>query len=328
MKRNQARKVDDDLNILTTVTGRDAGEKQRKRRKRRIIPIILLVLLLLFVWSLVQAFLIEPHMLTITRRTLTLPGLPDSWEGRRIAFFSDTHVGPDYSVEQLNKVADAMVAESPDLILFGGDLVDHRTPTDEAYEQSVGDVLARMRAPLGQYAISGNHDNRLRAELLLMYRMLDRGGFELLRNESVDLDGIWLGGLEESYFGNPDLDLAYSAEGLIEPDERTGTVGESSGDGNFIAPDFRILLMHQPDFAAEQYVDDANLILSGHSHNGQVTFFGKPLLTVHQGSRYPYGAYTLTDRSTLVVSRGLGTVAVAARLFAAPELMIDRKSVV
>lgn len=318
MKRNQARQVDDDLNILTTVTGRDTGAK---RRKRRIFPIALLVLLLV-VWTLVQAFLIEPHMLTITRLTRTLSDLPESWDGRRIAFFSDTHIGPDYSVEQLNQVADAIIAEAPDLILFGGDLVDHRTPTDEAYEQSVGDVLARMRAPLGQYAISGNHDNRLRAELLLMYRMLDRGGFELLRNESVDLDGIWLGGLEESYFGNPDIDLAYSAEGLIDADERTGTVGESSGDGSFIPPDFRILLMHQPDFAAEQYVDDANLILSGHSHNGQVTFFGKPLLTVHQGSRYPYGAYTLTERTTLIVSRGLGTVAVAARLFAAPELMI------
>jgi hypothetical protein len=286
-----------------------------------LLPILLLVLLLVGMWMAVQAFFIEPNLLTITRLTRTFPDLPDQWDGRRIAFFSDTHLGPDYSVDRLNKVADALVTEAPDLILFGGDLVDHRTPTDEPYEQSVGDVLARMRAPLGQYAISGNHDNRLRAELLLMYRMLDRGGFELLRNESVVLDGLWLGGLEESYFGNPDFDLTYSDDGLIEDGERTGTAGLPSSAGE-VLPAFRLLLMHQPDYAADRFAGKADLILSGHSHNGQVTLFGKPLLTVYQGSRYPYGAYSLDERTTLLVSRGLGTVGVAARLFAAPELMI------
>lgn len=318
MKRKYISQADDDLNILSSVS---RNEKAPKRRKR-LLPWLALLLAATVTMTGIYAFFIEPRLLSITHLTVSGPDLPDSWDGRTIAFFSDTHLGPDYTVGQLGKLADAVIAAAPDLILFGGDLVDYRTPTDEAYEQSVGDVLARMQAPLGKYAISGNHDTRLRAELLLMSRMLRRGGFELMLNESVVLDGIWLGGLEESYFGNPDYGKAFSDAGLIEPSGQTGETGAAGPAGSETRPGFRILLMHQPDYAADRLIDQADLILSGHSHNGQVTFFGKPLMTVYQGSRYPYGQYGLSARSTMIVSRGLGTVGLPVRLFAAPELML------
>lgn len=290
----------------------------RSRRHRRPVLLLASLLLLLAVLAVIWGFLIEPAILTTTRLTVTDPDLPASWDGRVIAFFSDVHVGPAYGVDRLSRLADAVTAAEPDLVLFGGDLIDHRTPTDDAFARSVSDCLSRMRAPWGQYAIAGNHDNRLRAELRLMAGMLEDGGFQLLTNQSVLLDGIWLAGLDESYFGKPDAGLAFSGAGLLP------AAGQSEPTGT---PDagkalFRLLMMHQPDVAADLPAGTADLLLSGHSHNGQITFLGRAIITVSQGERYPYGLYHLENGSSLAVSRGLGTVGLAARFCAPPELIL------
>ncbi len=285
-----------------------------RRRRRRILPGILIFSLIFCLLALAWGFLIEPRILTVTRLTIADPAIPESWDGTVIAFFSDAHLGPTYPVERLGQVADAMIAARPDLILFGGDLIDHRTPADETYAAAVSACLARMRAPRGQYAIAGNHDNRLRAELNLMKSMLKNGGFQFLDNQSVYIDGLWLGGLEESYFGKPDLQKTFSAAGL------TGDVQTIQEQD--LAGAYRLLLMHQPDYAASLPAGSAGLMLSGHSHNGQITFFGYPIITVSEGTRYAYGLYHLADDSQLVVSRGLGTVGLPARFCAPPELML------
>lgn len=290
-------------------TGRRSPGKARRRR------ITLLVLLLFAIPALTAfwAFSIEPALLTVTRYTSRHAQLPEQWHGRTIAFFSDTHLGPDYLPEKLGRVAEAIEREKPDLILFGGDLIDHRTPQDPGFAADVIEVLSRMRAPLGQYAIAGNHDNRLIAEYRYMADLLADSGFTLLDNQSAVLDGIWLGGLAESYFGRPDLDQAFSAAGLISPEMEDDINNDQL---------FRLLLMHQPDYAAALPADGFNLAFSGHSHNGQVTFFGRPIITVHEGRLYPHGLYHLDDNRSLLVSRGLGTVGIAARLGAPPQLVL------
>ena len=289
------------------------------RSRRRSRPaLVLAALLLLAVLAVIWGFLIEPAILTTTRLTITDPDLPASWDGRVIAFFSDVHIGPAYGVDRLSRLADAVAAAKPDLILFGGDLIDHRTPTDDAFARSVSDCLGRMQSPWGQYAIVGNHDNRLRAELRLMAGMLENGGFQLLINQSVLLDGIWLAGLDESYFGKPDAGLAYSGDGLLLAAGQSEPVGEPDAGKTL----FRLLMMHQPDVAADLPAGTADLLLSGHSHNGQITLLGRPIITVSQGERYPYGLYHLENGSSLVVSRGLGTVGLPARFCAPPELIL------
>ncbi len=272
----------------------------RKRKPLPILPILLSLILVLGLTA-VYAFKIEPQLLAVRRLTVSSANLPENWHGRKIAFFSDVHIGPGYTPAMLAKAVAAMEQEEPDLVLFGGDLVDSDTPLDSEFNDSVGAVLAELQAPFGKFAIPGNHDNRLRAELQAASNMLKTGGFTLLINEAREIDGIQLGGLDESYFGKPDLNKTFS--GLS-------------------ADQFRIVLMHQPDYLPSQSQTSLDLILSGHSHRGQVTLFGRPIITVHQGSKYPYGLYKLTERCQLFVSGGLGTVAVNARLFARPEVVI------
>lgn len=287
----------------------------RRRRSSQLLLIIPAVLVAGIAAILIWAFAIEPGLLTVTRRTLTLENLPQQWQDRTIVFFADVHAGKTYDLQRIDRLCRQIADEQPDLVLFGGDLVDFRTPQDPAWIEAVGTSLAAIDAPFGKYAIAGNHDNRLRAEYRLMEAMLRAGGFTVLKNQSVWLDGIALGGLQESYFVNPDPDpvRAFSPEGLVlRAGQEKPTIPENP---------FRILLMHQPDYLADdpKYAD---LVLSGHSHNGQITFFGWAPLRVHQGRRYPYGEYTWANGSRLVVTRGLGTVAVAARLGAPPEIVV------
>lgn len=274
-----------------------------KRLKNRLKAFLrgLLCLILIAGLTAIYAFGVEPRLLAVRHDTLSFNSLPQQWSGRKIAFFSDVHVGPGYPPEWLQRAVAAMALEKPDLILFGGDLVDSETPTDTAYSQQVSAILAGISAPLGKFAIIGNHDNRLRAELKLARGMLEQGGFTLLINQAKTVDGLQIGGLDESYFGDPDFAKTFA------------------GTSDSL---FRIVLMHQPDYLPAQPETAMDLILSGHSHNGQATLFGRPLVTVYQGSLYPYGLYKLDNRRQLFVSGGLGTVGIHARLFARPEINI------
>jgi uncharacterized protein len=275
---------------------------------------VLLFVALIAIWSLG----IEPGLLTVTKRIIVDSQLPPEWQGRTIAFFSDIHAGPTFDLDRVTKVVEAISRANPDLVLFGGDMVDSRTPTDPSYAAQLGQILARLKPPFGSYAVLGNHDNRLNAERKMCRSILEAGGFKLLVNKSVMIDGLWLGGLDESYFGNPDLAATFASKNIISgsPAAAGGTSLTSSGNA------WKVLLMHQPDFAAALPEPAARLILSGHSHDGQVTFLGRPIITVYQGRLYPYGFYQLSSERQMFVSRGTGTIGLPARLFAPPEIVL------
>ena len=293
------------------IASRRRTPDSRRHRKRSLVVLLAAVLALILLLTAAWAFLIEPSLLTVSRYTVRFENLPENWNGRTIAFLTDTHLSASYRPERLARVADLIAKEQPDLILFGGDLIDSRTPHDPGFAAEAVGVLARMKAPYGQFAVAGNHDNRLKSEYRYMRELLENGGFTLLDNESAIVDGLWIGGLAESYFGSPDLEKAFSSQGLMAGQAMPADPAEL----------FRLLLMHQPDYAAALPENAADLIFSGHSHNGQITFFGQPVLTVYEGSRYPYGLYILGNTS-LIVSRGLGTVGIPARLGAPPELVL------
>ena len=280
-----------------------------KRGRKKPMPwIIIALLLILPLLAAGWAYFIEPRLLTSKSYEIKLPGLPEAWAGKKIAFFSDTHLGKSYTPAMLQRAADAINRAEPDLILFGGDLIDDKTPVNDEFALAAAAALQSLEAPAGKYAVAGNHDNRLRAEYLYMARILEEGGFTILNNESVLIDDLWLAGLAESYFGSPDLDKAFSREGLLASNQLP------------VNP-CRILLMHQPDYAASLPADAFQLALSGHSHKGQVTFFGKPIYTVHEGRDYPYGHYQLPGGRQLLVTSGLGTVGLPLRFCAPPELV-------
>lgn len=242
----------------------------------------------------------EPNWLDITRMELALKNLPSAFAGTRLVHFSDVHLGFNKDSRDLAQLVAHIKEAEPDIICFTGDIVDSNA---EDLEDSVA-LLAELSAPLGKYAILGNHDYK-NTELLAS--LLQSAGFRLLRNQSylIKQGGavMAVAGLEDMLQSRPDPEAAL--KGIPE-----GTC--------------TLLLMHEPDYAdmAEGYPFD--LQLSGHSHGGQIRlpFVGAPY-TPYGSLKYISGLYyTEKNAMPVYVNRGFGETYMPFRLMCRPELTV------
>jgi len=218
----------------------------------------------------------------------------------RIAYASDFHAGPTTHPEVLTRACEALAAARPDLLLLGGDFVcAEATPIVD-----LAPLLGRIPAPLGRFAVLGNHDWWTDAPRIA--RALEAAGIEVLTNRNARLpapyDGLVLCGLDDPWAGSPDARAAF--------------------DG---ASGIRIVLMHQPsnllDIAQERFA----LALCGHTHGGQIALPGGVPIVVPHGPlsrRYCRGRYVVDGGGVLLVSIGVGCSSVPFRLFADPEIVV------
>ena len=230
----------------------------------------------------------------IIRLELSFPDLPPGLDGLRLVQISDLHAGPlvlPWQVQRWRRLAEG---ERPDLLVITGDMVDS-LPHEAGV---VADAFRGFRAPLGCYAILGNHDYYSDAEAVS--DAVRAAGVTLLVNEGRvirpgDGGGFALLGLDDQWshkYGGPGPRLS-PALARISPD----------------LP--RILLSHQPD-TFEHYAGRVALQLSGHTHGGQI----RPANLV---LKWVAGRYE-RDGSTLYVNRGFGVAGPPARLGVPPEL--------
>ncbi len=281
-----------------------------------IVPIMLLSILGVGLFCLFYGFFIELHW--IKHREIVVR-FPSSYgrvpcNGKRIVFFSDLHTGASTTERQLRRRMCAIMRENPDAIIFGGDLVEERTPLgDETFRAMVLRSLNALEAPLGKWAVLGNHDVEAPRFRTWTLSLLHEAGFTILENEGMELDGLPVWGFADALHDQPTLDPgAFSA--IKSSSEHSANQTD--------APTFSLYLVHEPDWFAEaKPSSDSAVVLSGHSHHGQVTFFGVPLTRPPMGKRHWRGFYRITDQVTQVVSAGLGTVHIHARFFARPDVV-------
>ena len=249
---------------------------------------------------------VEPRMLDITRHTIKNAALPSGFDGVRVIQFSDTHIGFQYTMEQLKQLITKINKLKPDLIVFTGDLLDD--PRNFTEKNKLITMLSNLDAPLGKFAVYGNHDHGGYGSDLYK-QIMEQSGFTLLLNTSANiklLDGssIWIAGIDDAMLGKPDLNASMAK---IPTDSYT------------------ILLSHAPDKAEEAAQHPIQMQLSGHSHGGQIQipFYG-PLVTPPFAEKYVEGFYTVgpNDDLTLYVNRGLGTTRLPFRFLSQPELAI------
>ena len=241
--------------------------------------------------------LILDRQLTLSETRVELPELPPAFCGLRILLMTDIHAGPFVSPAAVRRCFARLLTVEPDLILIGGDLAMSRLEDLEPH----GESFARLRAPLGVFAVLGNHDHYT-GDPGRLGRMIEEWGIELLHNRStsLELDGarLSIAGVDDLRCGEPDLDAALSGAG---------------------AP--TILVSHNPDLFFEASRRGVALMLSGHTHAGQVRIPGLPVLVRQSRYRLDEGRYRAAD-SELIVSRGLGTVGIPLRLFCPPEAVL------
>lgn len=231
------------------------------------------------------AFFIEPALrLRVKRHRITR----DDWTAAplRIAAISDLHVGEPYvGLKRIEKIVARTNALKPDLIVLLGDYAaGHRFITRPVKIADAAPILGRLQAPLGVFAILGNHDwwddpsAQRRGGLPNLYAdALTAQGIRHLSNEAVRLDQFWLAGLEDQ------LALLRRERGIIGLDDLPGTMAQITDDAPVV------MLAHEPDIFAKM-PDRVALTLSGHTHGGQVRLFGwSPVVPSRYGNRYAYG---------------------------------------
>lgn len=280
----------------------DMGLPYAKRKSSDTIFTILrkgAVIIAILIVILTYAF-IEPYWIETKETDFFSSDIPDSFDGFKIVFVSDIHHGPAFSRDRVRSAVDRINGLLPDLILLGGDYVQR----DPKYIQPCMEELGRLNAKYGVMAVMGNHDHWESTEETRKW--IQREGITLLDNTSrwIDISGerIKIGGVGDLYTDIQDLEL---------------TVKDVRKE------DFVILMSHNPDYAERLDTDRIDLMLSGHTHGGQVTFFGlwAPLLPSSFGQKYRTGLVE-TENTRVLVSNGVGTVTPPLRFFARPQINV------
>ncbi|MFL5122235.1 MAG: metallophosphoesterase [Microvirga sp.] len=271
------------------------------------------------------AFAVEPGLrLRVQRYALTPPGWTPGF-ALRLVILADLHAGmPSMPMARVRRIIEVANALEPDLILLLGDYSNtDRLLRIRADWSEVVPALMALKAPLGRYAILGNHewwdDPRAQKERrgpTIAHRIFADTDIPLLENDAARLvkDGrpFWLLGLGDQ------LAFHIARRRQIGVDDLAGTLAKVTDD----AP--AILMAHEPDIFP-RVPQRVSLTLSGHTHGGQVRMFGwSPVVPSEFGNRYAYG-HVVEGGRHLIVSGGLGTVSAGlapVRLGVPPEIVV------
>ena len=235
----------------------------------------------------------ERHRIGVTEAALPVSGLALAHDGLRVGLITDVHHSAMVSAADVTAAVDLLRTAAPDLIVLGGDYV---TWGDRAYVDPVAELLARLDAPFGTFAILGNHDDdREMAAALAGQRI------EVLRDARTRVEirgeGLTLAGIR--FWTRRAADIAQ----VVGP-----------------VHDTVILLAHDPRRLVEASLLDVPAVLSGHTHGGQVVLPGLGALAQR---RFPVLAgLGARENTSIFVSRGVGTVYVPIRINCPPEVAI------
>ncbi|MDB3911918.1 metallophosphoesterase [Paracoccaceae bacterium] len=269
----------------------------------------------------IWAFFIEPALrLRVKKWQVQSP----KWTagGLKIAIVSDLHMGEPYvGLARLRGLVRRTNALGADISVILGDLTaDHRFVTQTVAVERTAEELGALSAPLGVFAVLGNHDwwddpaaQKRRKGPVLGQCALEANNISVLENQAIKLEheagAFWLAGLGDQ--------LAFRlGNGRFQGvDDLPATLAQILDDSPVI------LLAHEPDTFPEEPQAVA-LTLSGHTHGGQVRLFGwSPIVPSRYGNRYAYGHIHENHRD-LVVSGGVGCSIAPVRFGVTPEITL------
>ena len=238
-------------------------------------------------------------VLRVHEHALEVPSI-GSRNGLRVAYASDFHAGPMTHPDLIAGTCEALKAADPDVLLLGGDFVEH----DARHIDWVAPLLGAVPARAGRFAVLGNHDWWTDARRIT--GALQDAGVQVLVNRNVRLpepyEDVWVCGLDDPLGGRPDP---------------TSALRGASGT--------RILLMHSPSALVEVGDGHFDFALCGHTHGGQIALPGGIPIVLPEGAlcrRYARGRHDLDGGRTILVSCGVGCSGLPLRLFADPDILV------
>ena len=276
-------------------------KKQNKTEKKK--RNIFLYLLFFIALLVLYAHYIEPNNLTIKEYKIENKDIPDSFDGLKIIHFSDIHYGSTVDITYLKKIVKLINKQNPDIVIFTGDFLDKRFNYTDKELNSAKNEINKIVSTLGNFAVSGNHDMINNPD---DFKNIFSENFTILENEEKLI----------YYKENTPISLVGFTDALetkvnYEILEKENTY-------------FRFILAHEPDEYNKIKDYDFDIMLSGHSHNGQVRvpFIGTIYTPI--GSKTYYDNYYKLDNKEIFISNGIGTSGLDFRFGSTPSINIYR----
>lgn len=277
---------------MATITG---WRQRRRVAPRRAAPLRTIASGLV---QIARAAFAEPYQLAVERRAVGLKRLPRELDGLKVVQLSDVHHGPLTSRAQIERAVEVANSLQPDLVALTGDYVSH----ERRYVQPCAEMLGRLRARRGVYAVLGNHDNWVDAALVT--DLFSAEGIRVLKNEGLRFEdrgaSFWLAGVDDTMVGLEDLPLALAGSR---------------------ADEFKLLLAHNPVILRRAARSGVDLVLSGHTHGGQVAWRNERSASGRVRRRILRGL-ARRGETQIYVTRGLGTVVLPVRYGCPPEVTL------
>lgn len=263
------------------------------------ITIIILIILLLLYSRFIGTIGLNTKEYTIEDNNIS-----NDFDGMKIVHFSDMHYKRIITKDRIDKIINEINLINPDIVIFTGDLIDQDSEINEDDITYLKKVLSKINAKYGKYSVIGNHDYSIDIEILRS--IYKESNFNLLENSydiiyGKDNNKLYIGGISTGAFSDIVLNK-------MKYDEES----------------YKIIILHEPDYTDEIISLNPNLILGGHSHNGQVNIPYLKKYFVPTGSKKYYDEHYLVNNTNLYISSGIGVSRYNFRLFNHPSINFYR----
>lgn len=283
------------------------NEEKNTNKKHLVLKIILLLAILILIFLLWSRY-ISTSGLIVKEYAIKNAKLNDDYDGFKIVHFTDLHYGSTIFLEELKNVVNEINKQNPDIVIFTGDLVESGVDLSDEELNKMINELKRINPKIETLAVDGNHDYNNHDYFEKTMEALD---WHVLNNTYEFVYGnsktpIVFVGLKDLMYGKQDYENAFSF--INEIDEELYT----------------IVLAHEPDQVMEFSNYNFDLVLSGHSHLGQVRIPFIGALYTPVGAKKYYDEYYKVNNADLYISGGIGTSTIKFRFFNKPSINLYR----
>ncbi|WP_034541401.1 metallophosphoesterase [Phocaeicola paurosaccharolyticus] len=238
----------------------------------------------------------------VKRYELYSKDLPDEFDGTKVAFASDFHYKSKLTYKRLGGVVRAINSVNPDILILGGDYPGKSEGQDM---DTLFYYISKVRTKYGTFAVRGNHESgSVYQQIMIAFK---KYGITCLEDEGRFINGdsshIVVAGVKNSFDT-----LSYNK-----------SISQKYGSDEFV-----ILVSHSPDYAQIKDVSNADLVLSGHTHGGQITLFKKlaPITNSRYGTSFLTGLKHNNKGIPIIITNGVGTSRRKVRIFTPSEVVI------
>lgn len=227
----------------------------------------------------------------------------NSFYGLKIVHFTDLHYGMNVNEKKLNNLVNMINKTKPDIVIFTGDLIDKNTKINDEISNTLVKNLSRIESTYGKFYVSGDHDKINSSYDLIMsnskFKSLNKS-YEIIY--SKDNKSLFIAGVNVNEKINQD-----TIEAL-----------------NLNEYDYKIFALHYPDNIDDILKYNFNLVIAGHSHNGQVRFPVVGAVIKPNNAKKYYDPHYKIDNTEVYISGGIGNSKINFRLFNTPSFNLYR----